>query len=293
LQDVADVDYMVLDDSDSEYLYTYISSISEKHIVACNAVEHSYLVFDRNGKPVGKVAKEGNGPDEYVIPLLTLYSDSQDELYIATYFNGIYVYSREGRFKRKIPLRKGVVPGGIYEYDENHLLCYDENAKTNSFSLLSRKDGEVTDISIPFKSKIGMMLFHDGMPIYSLLRCFAVKQGQDFLLNDYSADTIFRFRPDHTLTPALIRTPSVQEMEQPIIVYAFLETTQYSFLATQRKYYDFARGAGMEIKGYVIDKKKGKRFLANVVNRDYAGQHLDLTPDCLAHSSQPGTGYNE
>jgi len=159
LQDVADVEYLIFDDSDDDYLYTSFFNMSNDYFIANGS---GFLFFDREGKSVSKVDRSGNGPGEYQIPLIPRYVDRQEELFLVTYFNGIKVYSREGEHKRDIPLPQGVVIGEMYDYDDDHLLCYDEQAKTHSFFLLSKQDGEITYISISFEKKIEMMIMGTG-----------------------------------------------------------------------------------------------------------------------------------
>jgi hypothetical protein len=294
VQDVADIEYLLLESSD-DYLYTSFDYISDKYIIARSRDDNSFLFYDKTGKPVCRVAKDGQGAGEYQIALFSVYSDKQDELFVATYFDGIKVYSREGTFKRDIPVKEGVVIAAMCDYDDDYLLCYNDNASnSDSFFLLSKKDGHVIDIPIPFTKKIGMMLFvmrSDGVGIGNMLdRCFVIKNGAGYLLNEYSSDTIFRFTPERELIPLFVRTPPVQEMGTPILVYAFLETAHYSFMITQKKEFDFETQKGLDKKNYMINKKSGEIFRVNVLNHDYKQQSLELSPLYLTTSSHEDIG---
>jgi hypothetical protein len=294
IQDIADIEYLLLESSD-DYLFTSFDYISDKYIIARSKDDDSFLFYDKTGKPVCRVAKYGQGAGEYQIALFSVYSDEQDELFVATYFDGIKVYSREGMFKRDIPVKEGIVLGAMCDYDDDYLLCYNDKASnSDSFFLLSKKDGHVIDIPIYFTEKISMMVVlmrSDGVPIATMLdRCFVIKNGADYLLNEYSSDTIFRFTPEHELIPLFVRTPSVRKMETPILVYAFLETAHYSFMVTQKKDFDFDTQKGLDKKNYLIDKKSGEIFRAKVLNHDYKQQPLELSPLHLTTSSREDTG---
>ncbi|MDR1162057.1 MAG: 6-bladed beta-propeller [Tannerellaceae bacterium] len=294
IQDIASIEYLLLESSD-DYLFTSFDYISDKYIIARSSDDDSFLFYDKAGKPVSRVAKNGQGPGEYQIALFSVYSDEQDELFVPTYFDGIKVYSREGMFKREIPVKEGVVIAAMCDYDDDYLVCYDDNgSNADSFFLLSKKDGHVIGIPIHFTKKISMMLFDmrsGGAMLTGMLdRCFVIKNGAGYLLNEYSSDTIFRFTPERELIPLLVRTPPVQDMETPILVYAFLETAHYSFMVTQKKEFDYETQKGLDKKNYLIDKKTGEIFRANVLNRDYKQQPLELSPLHLTTSSHEDTG---
>ena len=62
IEDVADIEYLVLDVTDDDYLFTTFVSMSENYLI-CKGQQREFLLFSRTtGKPVSKVSRYGNGP---------------------------------------------------------------------------------------------------------------------------------------------------------------------------------------------------------------------------------------
>jgi hypothetical protein len=294
IQDIADVEYLLLESHD-DFLFVHFTYLSDNYFIAENNFDRSFVFFDKKGKPVCKVAREGQGTEEYSTALLQLYLDEEDEFYNALWPNEIKVYTKEGVYKRTLKLREGALIDGMYNYNEDCLLCHDSYAATsNSFFLVSKEDGHtVEEIPVFFTDKIDRFIFKmvEGVAWgASMDDCFAVKTGDNLLLNEYSSDTLFLYTPERRLYPFFVRKPSVQKMEPPVVVHAFLETTAYSFFATQKREFDFEENEGLKKRGYLRDKQSGKIYRANLLNHDYAGQDLILSPFLTRNSSNPGIG---
>ena len=295
IEDIADIEYLILDISDDDFLFRSFSSMTDSFII-CRG-DNEYLFFSRStGKPVSKVNRLGQGPGEYTSVGPSVYSEINDELFINSFFE-IYVYTRDGTFKRKFPI--GSVNtffiGGLYDFDKEHLLIkvtsfIKGGMRDTSFMLVSKQNGFMDVITIPIEEWISTVWVEGGgggtlSDIY-----FAVRNGNDFLLTDYSSDTVYRFTPDRQLIPVLVRKPSIQKMETKIFLHGCLETGKYLFFSTQTRV-DLNTSLKMAPhKGYLMDKNSREFFQTYIKMRDYNGKELILNSSAINHCSNPQTG---
>lgn len=299
IQDIGEVEYVTLEVND-EFLYSYILGISDNYIICGNHVDKSFLFFSRTtGKPISKINAYGNGPEEYNLTAASVYSEEKDEFFILDYPIGIKVYGRDGSFKRELEFRQGSYIGGpeaFYDYDENNLMFYDGfqgtlNEYPTSFVLISKQDGHTTkEIEIPYEKKISLMFTRksDGSAIVGSMPkvFFAVRNENDFLLTDYSTDTVYRFTPEHNLIPVLVREPSIQEMNSKIILHSWLETADYLFLTTNKLEIEWDNPGEFKEQGYLIEKKTGSIYQSRVLIKDYKGKEIILGLSVLSRSLQ-------
>lgn len=297
IENLADIDYLMLEARD-EYLFSFILGISENFVIAGNHVENSFIFFSREtGKPVSKISRYGNGPEEYNLAAASVYSEKDDEFFILNYPSGINVYGRDGTYKRKLKFRERSYLGGpeaFYDYDSDNLLFYDGfqgdiNDYPTAFVLLSKKDGSITkEIPIEYEKKVSLMFTQktDGNALVGSMPdvYFAVHNGNDFLLTDYSTDTVYRFTQNQELIPVLIRKPSIQTMESKIILHSWLETDKYLFLSTNKLEIDWNDPSEFADKGLLVEKSSGDIYEAIVGMKDYTGKIITLGPSVLSRS---------
>ena len=293
IEDIADIEYLVLDISDDDYLFRSFSAMTDSFII-CRG-DNEYLFFSRStGKPVSKVSRFGQGPGEYARASNPVYSEINGELFIINFFE-IYVYTRDGTFKRKFPLERfnNFHVTDLYDFDKEHLLLNGFSLRKGSmrdttFMLVSKQDGFTDVITIPVEEWISTIWVEEGGGTVADIY-YAVRNGNDFLLTDYSSDTVYRFTPDRQLIPVLVRKPSIQKMETKIFLHSWLETGKYLFFSTQQR-------INMDIpkmplhKGYLMDKNLGKFFQTNIQMRDFKDKELILGSSVIHKSSSSQTG---
>lgn len=299
IQNIAEVKYLVLESSD-DYLFTYFEAISNSLVICKNNVDKSYLFFDQTtGKPLSKVNRYGSGPEEYVSPVVSVYSEEKDELFILDYPAGIKVYSKDGTYKRKLTFREKSYPGGqhaLYDFDANNLLFNDAfqgssiNNYPTAFILMSKEDGHTTEeMEIPYEKKVNYIMLQGALGVMPGTY-HAVRNGRDYLLTDYSSDTVYRFTPERELIPVLVRKPSIQAMEVKILLHSWQETSKYLFFTTESLEYNEKELKGFPTKGYLMEKDSGKFFQTNILMKDYEGKQLILGPPVLSNSADEQTG---
>jgi hypothetical protein len=300
IEDIAEIEYLVLDISDDDYLFQSFRTMTENFIMCSRRNE--LLFFSRlTGKPVSKVSRYGQSPEEYIVIGEAVYSEAEDEVFILDYSRSINIYGRDNAFKRKIPCNWDYFPstlGAMYNYDKDYLLfnitTFTGSMRDSSFIFVSKLDGGVEPIYIPFKEKVNLRTTpgknESGVTGVFINGYCAVRNGKDFLLTDYSSDTVYRFTPDRQLTPVLVRKPSIQKMEDKILLHSWLETNNYLFFSTDKLAFDWKNLKYFPSEGYLMEKNTGKFFQTNISMKDYKGKDLILGPSVISRTPNPQTG---
>jgi len=113
------------------------------------------------------------------------------------------VYDLYGKFKRCLSLDREV--SSIFDYDKDNLICYD-------MSVLF--PGDFTNISPLFSSRIiSLILAYSSAPcprrfISNYSYQIRLSNGKCTLM-DTSADTLYNYASAGTLSPFVVRTPSM------------------------------------------------------------------------------------
>ena len=300
IEDVADIEYLTLEVKD-DFLFKYYREMTDNYIICSGDKE--LIFFDRStGKVASKISRYGNGPGEYTTLANYVYDEKNDELFNWGMF-GITVYGRDGTFKREfsIGLPYSSYIFKLYDFDEDNLLLYgfpsrlfvfDDDGgqmKDTTFMLVSKQDGFTDVIPIPFEERISIVMSQGNVGGFVAVNP-AIRNGNDFLLTDYSSDTVYRFTSDRQLIPVLVREPTIQKMNTKIFLHSWLETDKFLFFSTQKNEYDLITGNGCLEKGYMMEKKSGNIFQTNVLMKEYKGKELILGPSVIYKTSGHQTG---
>ena len=294
IEDVANIEYLILE-VDDDYLFSHFITMTDNFLI-CGASDE-FLFFNRTtGKPVSKVSRRGNGPGDYNLGIVPVYSEKQDEFFLFDLPAGIKVYGKDGTFKRKFALKANIYPSGLnslYDYDDERLLfncfSFSGDMKDTSFFLISKQDGFMKEIHIPYDEKVDLILTQ-GIAGAVANGYFAVRNGKDYLLTEYSSDTVYRFTSECELIPVLVRTPSIQKMETKILLHSWLETDNYKFFSTEKLEIDWNNHQGFQTKGYLMEKHTGKFFQTNMRMRDYKEKELIIGPSVIDKTPNQHTG---
>lgn len=297
IREIADINYLLLETHDDYLFSSRPQFISPNYIMTWNKEERGFVFFDKKGEPVSKVFRKGMGPEEYAMVSGWVYNEERDELALHCFPNEIMIYNRHGEFKRKFTRPDEAFYMGFYDFDADYLICYDiMEEQPSPFVLISKADGRIEDeIKIPFDKKLDMRLtvetdenrkYTVGFGCY-----FAVPNGKDFLLTEYSSDTVYRYTSDHQLIPVLVRKPSIQTMDPQIALHSWVETNDYYFLSTTKRVYDWKTDTGFPETGYMIEKSSGDIYQQKISNKEFAGKELIIDPSYIHHSSDSRTGF--
>lgn len=291
LQDFMDVEYIPLEATDEFVTKGKLMDVGKDILLVSNAREGDILVFDRaTGQGLRKINHKGQGAEEYLMLINLILDEANGEMFANDGPSSkIQVYDLEGNFKRTISYRKGAFVSNIYNYDNDYLLCQDTYApdntdSVNTFFLISKQDGSMKDIEIPFEKKIstvivkkiGDMIYGDG-PRNSLIVPFQ----NNWILTEPSADTIYMSQPDNSLKPYIVRTPSVHTMQPEIFLFPGVITDRYYFMQTVKKECDFEKNEGMPTIDLMYDKQEKTISRYIVYNSDFSERTEDMSARCI------------
>jgi hypothetical protein len=287
LQDFMDVEYIPLGTTDEFLTRGKVMDVGKDIVLVANAREGDILIFDRTtGQGVKKINHRGQGSEEYLLLINLILDEANDEMFANDGPSSrIQVYDLLGNFKRSIPYKKGAFVSNIYNYDKDYLLCQDTYApdntgSVNTFFLISKQDGGMKDIEIPFEKKIstvivekvGDMVYGNG-PRNSLIVPFQ----NNWIVTEPSSDTVYMNQPDNSLRPFMVRTPSVHTMEPEVFLFPGVLTDHYYFMQTVKKEYDFAADEGLPTTDLLYDRQEKKIYKYTVYNNDFSERTEDMS----------------
>lgn len=280
LQDFMEVDYTPLETTNEFVTRGKVMDVGNDIIIVSNGREGDILIFDRKtGKSVRKINRKGQGPEEYLMLINVILDEDKGEIFVnAGPTSQLQVYNLYGEFKRTIRYKKGALVSNIYNYDKDYLVCQDTYTPENTssvqmFFLISKQDGRMKDIEIPFEKKIStVMLKRVGNMISGngpRNSCIASFQN-NWILTEPSADTVYMKQSDDVLRPFIVRTPSVQTMNPEVFLFPGVLTDRYFFMQTTKKEYDFETNKGFPTTDLVYDRQGEKIYQYTVSNNDFS-----------------------
>ncbi len=278
LQDFMDVEYIPLETTDSILCSGSVWHVGENLILATNhASDGNIFLFDRKtGKSIRKINHKGQSGEEYTSALGFVLDEENDELYVSdTYARKIVVYDLEGNFKRRISWEDDYMFGEIFNFDKEYLICLNIDnptvRSTESFVLISKQNGHMIEkIQIPFKDKKSIIIrtpADDSGMYYAYAPSTShplIPYFNNYVLAEYSADTVYQYTPNGAMGPIIARTPSVQTLNPEVFLFPTLFTDRYYFVEAVEKTMEF------NATDIVYDKQENKLFRYKVYNGDYS-----------------------
>ncbi|WP_439809363.1 6-bladed beta-propeller [Parabacteroides distasonis] len=283
LQDIFDIEYIQLETTDEFMTTGNVRAIGEKLIITKNngRTDGNIFLFDRTtGKGIRKINRIGQGSEEYTNILEIVLDEERQEIFINNHYSGkIIVYDLEGNFKRSFKQRENYFYDEIGIFDKDRLICHDgylsfdkEETKRNFFMLVSKQDGSIEELAIPYDQLKTELIIKqvDGKPRdWSVRNRQLIPHKDGWLLTDLSADTIYRSSPDMKLKPFIVRIPSVQSMDPEIFLFPNVLTDRYCFMQTVKKDFDFKTNTDLERTDLMYDKETNKIHEITLYNSDY------------------------
>ncbi|WP_298547955.1 6-bladed beta-propeller [uncultured Parabacteroides sp.] len=301
LQDLMDVEYIALETSDEFLTQGSIQDVGKEYLLVKNRNnDGDIFIFNRkSGKGVRKINRQGQGAEEYARINGIILDESNSEIFVMSPGNKIVVYDLSGSFKRCLNLDREV--SSVFDYDKNNLICYDmsdyyNKGKDRSKSyhlIISKQDGNITrKILIPFKT-INTPIVRDGdnfVANYSYQ--IRLSDGKCTLI-DTSTDTLYNYKPDGTLSPFVVRVPSVQSMVPEVFLYMGIHTDRYFFMQTVKNVFNFEKGNGFYTDELMYDKEEKAMFQVTVQNGDYVEKRpVAMTAKSINREIEGATSLN-
>ena len=301
LKDIADVSYVYLNSKSDDYLFKgQIEYVTENRIVVIDRSSQSVLFFSKDGNPVSRFNRKGQGPEEYTDAASVMYDETNDDVFVSPDFSDhIMVYSSNGEFKRRIDLPQMNVNGQMVLFDDQSILVYDntklwratmqsnsaETTIDSTFFLISKADGTVLRyIQIPNKN-IDLSYKDLGGDFIGQVSYGRVRKSTDgLLLYNPETDTVFHYSRDKTLTPYLHKKPLLSESNPMTVMDICMDAGNYQFLSL----YPYQKtGASPSPKYYLRNKDSGEIFRQKITLPDYQGKYFFVNPR-LSNYSEKG-----
>jgi hypothetical protein len=288
LQDFMDVEYIPLETNDEFLTSANIQAIGKEIIIFRNMrLSGDIFIFDRNGKGLRKINRYGQANAEYTnIQNIVLDEDNGEMCVNNTFSRKILVYDLLGNFKRGFRHKEDFIFEQIGCFDQDnligHIACfYFDNGVVkykckNYFLIISKQDGGIKEISIPYEEKKSDILLGTGsdgrITDRSIRNRGLIPYRNSWILVEISSDTIYSYSPDHTMKPFIVRTPSVQSMEPEIFLFPGVLTDRYYFMQTVKRKYDFVADAGFPRTDLMYDRQENAIFECVVYNDDFTNK---------------------
>ena len=298
LQDIAEVKYIPLETNENTLmkLTNVRIHVSDDYIITTNpnSNQGDVFVFDGQGKSKFSFSHRGQGPTEYNRIWSFAFDEKAKEIFIFDGYKAtpnILVYAEDGKFKRILTLFSELQDINLYNYDDETLLIYDESdvlrfnvSEQNDYSrkpylFISKVDGSVIDTlnnQLPVRlsdgtawtdEQNGQTMYHSvSIPITNN-RSF----GKNFIICDWSSDTIYRLTPQKELQSMIVRTPPMQDTDPKILLSNFLVTDKFILLGVYVMDYETLRqGGNVAAKQLMYDFETGEINQYRFINRDIA-----------------------
>jgi cytochrome oxidase Cu insertion factor (SCO1/SenC/PrrC family) len=288
LQDFMDVEYIPLETTDEFVCSGLVEAMGEDIIIVRN---HNHInrdgniyIFDRNGKALRKINRKGQGGEEYLNIFGIALDEDNSEIFVNDVSGKkILVYDLDGKFNRSFKHQHTTKYYNIYNFDRENLICYENppinnndgstDYKGQSFMIISKQDGSITkEIQIPFEEKKSIwavLVDEKNNMVYSQTPDHypMIPDLDSWILVEPSADTIYRYFPNHKMEPFIVRTPSVRS-EPDVFLFPSILTDRYYFMESVKKTNDFDKAfSGTDM---IYDRQEKAIFQYTVYNGDFS-----------------------
>jgi len=312
LQDIAKVEYIPFETNDKALMgrTLKIFYISDDYIIAANINEGDVFVYNGNGKWKYSFNHKGQGPREYVRANSIAFDEKAKEVFICEWYSSnpkILVYAENGTYKRTLPIPPKFHPN-LYNFDDETLLVYDEygvfsmeDFSRRPYLFMSKKDGRFTDslnIHLPVRISNASVWKgeHNGeQATFSRMIGISYNRsyGKNFLIADWSADTIYRLTPRKELQPMIVRKQPMQSTNPKILISNFLATDKFILLGVHSMDYEAIRnGQSIDQKQLMYDFKTGEVNEYRLKNKDISSSTNTMIRDAITPGNTGITLYD-
>ena len=278
LQDFMNVEYIPLETTDEFITQGVVKAIGKKHIVAINWInDGDIFIFDRNGKGLRKINRRGQSGEEYSMIADIILDEDNNELFVLNNIaKKILVYDLNGKFKRSFKFADRSNYTNTFNYDSENLICHKGylpmmETEQSAHIIISKYDGSITkEIEIPYERIQSTTIdFKDGRHVRPN-NYLTIPFNNNWVIYRSSSDTIYNHSlDDNTITPLLVRTPSIHSMNPQVFLFPTAITDRYYFMNVTKKEFNPEIAGGFPRTDLVYDKKEKKLFKYTLYNNDY------------------------
>ena len=283
LQDIADVEYIVLESHKNALAGSQYAVVTDSMIVTISPFEDNILFFHRNGKfshffnCKGESGKEYTGISDMRVNVAT------KEIYINDNLKRcVQVYTYHGEYIRTLKLKStphnGYLMGTIYNCDEEHILAEDwwnvdklKEQPTNHqpYYRISTSDGSISRLPLFIEKRI-----RDGFNWYDEESDTFGGMGvglspvayinDELIIADFGLDTVYSYK-ENLLTPIAVRKNRMKSEDVPIVAGIEAITDKYYL------WYAFEKDIKKTIWPdwtYLQDRRTGKCIQTKLVDKN-------------------------
>lgn len=287
LQNLFDIEYIPLETSNEFVTTGILQGLDENLLVlkdrGWTSTGNIYFT-DRQGKYLKTINRKGQGGEEYVALSAVIYDKENQEIFISDLsLKKIVVYDLDGNFKRSFNPIEGIYYDVVGNFDKDYLICnckpegapddngYEAGALNNGFVLVSKLNGDIRKIEIPYEKYVSPYLFWDtpeGKRYTGIINDPQIPYQGDWLLVEISSDTIYRYQ-NHTRKPFIVRTPTASSMIPEVYLFPGVITDRYYFLQSVKKEYDKEKRIGFPTTELLYDKEENAIYEYAIYNSDF------------------------
>jgi len=312
LQDVAKVEYIAFETNVNTIMRIrtdMIVYVSDNYIIVANTHSNDgdILVFDGKGRSKFTFNHRGQGPTNYNSLFGGIaFDEKAKEIFVFDRAANpkIQVYAENGEHKRTLTGFPDFREITLHNFDDETLLIYDNTGvwgqnttySHKPYMLMSKRDGSIVDtlnIHLPVRLSNAAVwrVEENGQPMtYSMNVPITNNRsfGNDFIITDWSSDTIYRLTPQRELQPMIVRKPPMQDTEPKILISNFLATDKFKLLGVYVMDYGLLRNGGDIIRRQLMyDFETGQINEYRFKNRDITSSrgtmfHEAVTPENTA-----------
>lgn len=286
LQDIADVEYLVLETNDTALLGRNRFVLTDEWFIA--AGKQGVCFFDSNGKFSHSFNRKGEGGSDYLGIADFVVDEQAKEIFIYEATRArVQVYDFHGNFKRTLQLpSKYWATDAFYNYNADYLIAcdgyrvgyYKENGSPETYAdvnmspycKISKKTGELLPVPLAVEERINDV-FNFPKGGYGVCISYEVPSMVDInsgiIIGDHSMDTTYLYSND-LLTPVAARKNRVSESGFPLIASLELMTEQYVVWHVMEKSMNFEKVSIPDPKTYLFDRYTGECSQVEFYNRD-------------------------
>ena len=293
LQDIAHVEYIPLETNNNtlmRFREDAVVHVSDDYIIAQNYNEGDIFVFDGQGKSKFSFNHKGQGPSEYNVLWNMAFDEKAKEIFVSDLSNPkIHVYDVEGKYKRTLAVSSDLHDFNLYNFDDETLLVYDKTGVfgqgiddrgyvNKPYLRMSKNDGSIVDslnIQLPVRLSNAAVwqVGQDGGELQISAMSISIinnrSYGKNFLIADWSADTIYRLTLQNELQPMIVRKPPMQNTDPKIIISNTLITDRFILLGIHAMDYDaIKKGNDISQKQLMYDFTTGETNAYRLKNKD-------------------------
>ena len=245
LQDIADVEYIVLESHKNALAGSQYTVVTDSIIVTFSSFEDNILFFHRNGKFSHFFNCKGESGKEYTAISDMRVNVATKEIYINDNLKRcVQVYTYNGEYIRTLKLKStphnGYLMGTIYNCDEEHILAEDwwnvdelKEQPTNHqpYYRISTSDGSISRLPLFIEKRI-----RDGFKWYDEESDTFGSMGvglspvayinDELIIADFGLDTVYSYK-ENLLTPIAVRKNQMKSEDVPIVASIEAITDKY------------------------------------------------------------------